>query len=215
MTLHDKRTQRTHKQWRRRKFFLSPKYIIWDPGESKKQTDAIVASGMSFRSGLVLTKSSNSTVCQKYGKNTVLTVANPTLKTKKKKKRDMRALDHSKETPAPGEGGMTLHDKRTQRTHKQWRRRIFFCPQMYHLGPWWKQEANGCHPCIRNEFSKWVGTHEILQLNGMSKIWQKHGFDRSQPYPKNLKKKKKKRDMRALDHSEETVAHGGGGGDIA
>ena len=44
-------------------------------------------------------KSSNSTVCQKYGKNTVLTVANPTLKTEKKKKRekkrDMRALDHS------------------------------------------------------------------------------------------------------------------------
>ena len=87
MTLHDKRTQRTHKQWRRRKFFLSPKYIIWDPGGSKKQTDAIVASGMSFRSGLVHTKSSNSTVCQKYGKNTVLTVANPTLKTKKKKER--------------------------------------------------------------------------------------------------------------------------------
>ena len=68
-------------------------------------------------------KSSNSTVCQKYGKNTVSTVANPTLKTKKKKiikkKGDMRALDHSEETVAPGGGGMTLHDKRTQRTHKQ------------------------------------------------------------------------------------------------
>ena len=48
----------------------------------------------------------------------------------------------------------------------------------------------------------------------MSKIWQKHGFDRSQPYPKNLKKKKK-RDMGALDHSEETVAPGEGGDDIA
>ena len=66
-------------------FFFAPKYIIWDPGGSKKQTDAIVASGMSFRSGWVLTKSSNSTVCQKYGKNTVLTVADPTLKTKKNK----------------------------------------------------------------------------------------------------------------------------------
>ena len=32
-------------------FFSAPKYIIWDPGGSKKQTDAIVASGMSFRSG--------------------------------------------------------------------------------------------------------------------------------------------------------------------
>ena len=87
---------------------------------------------------------------------------------------------------------------------------FFFGPQICHLGPWRKQEANGCHRCIRNEFSKWVGTHEILQLNGMSKIWQKHGFDRSQPYPKN-QKKKKKRDMRALDHSEETVAPRGGG----
>ena len=46
----------------------------------------------------------------------------------------------------------------------------------------------------------------------MSKIWQKHGFDRSQPYPKNYKKKQKKRYMRAFDHSEETVAPGGGGG---
>ena len=88
----------------------------------------------------------------------------------------------------------------------------FFCPQRYHLGPWWKQEANGCHGCIRNEFSKWVGTHQIIQLNGMSKIWQKQGFDPSQPYPKNYKKKyKKKGDMRASDHSEETVAPGGGG----
>ena len=62
-------------------------HIIWDPGGSKKQTDAIVASGMSFRSGQVLTKSSNSTVCQKYGKNRVSTVANPTRKIKKKKKK--------------------------------------------------------------------------------------------------------------------------------
>ena len=44
-------------------------------------------------------------VCQKYGKNKVLTIVNPTLKTKKKKKkRDMRALDHSEETVAPGGG---------------------------------------------------------------------------------------------------------------
>ena len=28
--------------------FFPPKYIIWDPGGSKKQTDAIVASGISF-----------------------------------------------------------------------------------------------------------------------------------------------------------------------
>ena len=62
-------------------FFFAPKYIIWDPGGSKKQTDAIVASGMSF--------------------------------------------------------------------------------------------------------SKWVGTHKIVQLNGMSKIWQKLGCDQSQPYPEN------------------------------
>ena len=125
----------------------------------------------------------------------------------------MRALDHSDEIVAPGGGGgMTLHDKRTQRTHKQGRRGIFFCPQIYNLGPWWKQEVNGCHRCIRNEFSTWVGIHEILRLNGMSKIWQKHGFDRSQPYLKKQKEiRKKKRDMRALDHSEETVAPGGGG----
>ena len=71
-------------------FFFAPKYIIWDPGGSKKQTDARVASGMSFRSGWVLTKSCNSTVCQKYGKNTVLTVANPTPKTKKKKEKKKR-----------------------------------------------------------------------------------------------------------------------------
>ena len=69
----------------------------------------------------------------------------------------------------------------------------FFPPQIYHLGPRWKQEANGCHRCIRNEFSKWVGIHEILQLNGMSKIWQKHGFDLGQPYPKNQKNKTKKK----------------------
>ena len=67
---------------------------------------------------------------------------------------------------------------------------MFFCPEIYHLGPWWKKPANGCHRCIRNEFSKWVGTHEILQLNGMSKIWQKKGFDRGKPYPKKKKKKR-------------------------
>ena len=87
------------------------------------------------------------------GKNRVLTVANRTLKKKKKK-------------------------------------RIFFCPQIYHLGPWWNQEPNGCHRCIRNEFSKWVGTHEILQLNGMSKIWQKHGFDCGKPWPKKKKRER-------------------------
>ena len=69
-------------------FFFAPKYIIWDPYGSKKQTDAIVASGMRFRSGQVLTTSSNSTVCQRYGKNTVLTVANPTLITKINKKKE-------------------------------------------------------------------------------------------------------------------------------
>ena len=62
----------------------------------------------------------------------------------------------------------------------------FICPPIYHLGPEWKQEADGCHGCIRNELLKWVGTHEILGLNDMSKISQKHGFDRSQPYPKNF-----------------------------
>ena len=58
-----------------------------------------------------------------------------------------------------------------------------FCPGNYffhrilcHLGTRWKQERNGCHGCIQNEFSKWVGTHEIFQLNDMSKIWQKNGF---------------------------------------
>ena len=59
-------------------------------------------------------------------------------------------------------------------------------PKIYHLGPGWKREANELHGCIGNEFSKCVDTHEILQLNDMSKIWQKHGFDRSQPYPKNF-----------------------------
>ena len=34
-----------------REIFFAPKYIILDPAGSKKQTDAIVASGMSFRSG--------------------------------------------------------------------------------------------------------------------------------------------------------------------
>ena len=54
---------------------------------------------------------------------------------------------------------------------------IFFFHQILcHLGPRWKQERNRCHGCIRNEFSKWVGTHEIIQLNDMSKIWQKPGF---------------------------------------
>ena len=46
---------------------------------------------------------------------------------------------------------------------------FFFRPKIYHLAPGWKQEADGCHACIRNEFLKWVGTHEILQLNGMQK----------------------------------------------
>ena len=73
-------------------------------------------------------------------------------------------------------------------TLKKKKGEFFFAPKIYHLGPWWKQEANGCHRCIQNGFSKWVGTHEILQLNGMSKIWQKHGFDRGKPYPKKKKK---------------------------
>ena len=75
---------------------------------------------------------------------------------------------------------------------KKKKKRILFCPQIYHLGNWWKREANGCHRCIRNEFSNWVGTHEILQLNGMSNILQKHGFDRGKPYPKKKKEKKKR-----------------------
>ena len=32
-------------------FFLPSNISFWDPGGSKKQTDAIVASGMSFPSG--------------------------------------------------------------------------------------------------------------------------------------------------------------------
>ena len=32
-------------------FFFASKYIIRDPGGSKKRLDAMVASGMSFRSG--------------------------------------------------------------------------------------------------------------------------------------------------------------------
>ena len=54
--------------------------------------------------------------------------------------------------------------------------KCFFHQILCHLGPRWKQEINECHRCIQNEFSKWVGTHEIIQLNDMSKIWQKHGF---------------------------------------
>ena len=106
---------------------------------------------------------------------------------------------------------MTLHDKRTQRTHKQWRRRIFFAPKYIIWDPGGSKKQTDAIVASGMSFSKWVGTHEILQLNGMSKILQKHGFDRSQPYPKNKKKKKNKRDMRTSDHSEETVAPGGGG----
>ena len=86
----------------------------------------------------------------------------------------------------------------------------FFCPKIYHLGPCRKQEANECHRCIRNDFSKWVGTHEILQLNGMSKIWQKHGFDRSQPYPKNQKKKKKRHESIGSLRGDSGTWGGGG-----
>ena len=56
---------------------------------------------------------------------------------------------------------------------------FFFLRKINHLKPRWKQEANGCYSCIWNEFSKWVGTHKILQLNDMSKKWPKHSFDRS------------------------------------
>ena len=52
-----------------------------------------------------------------------------------------------------------------------------FCHQiLYHMGPRLAQEADECHGCIRNEFLMRVGTHEIFQLNDMSKIWQKHDF---------------------------------------
>ena len=54
--------------------------------------------------------------------------------------------------------------------------RNFFSPNIISFATQVKREGNKCHGCIRNEFSKWVGTHEILQLNDMSKIWQKHGF---------------------------------------
>ena len=52
-------------------FFFKKYYVIWDPGGCRRQTDSIVASGMSFQSVYVLKKSSNSTICQKYDKNTV------------------------------------------------------------------------------------------------------------------------------------------------
>ena len=52
----------------------------------------------------------------------------------------------------------------------------FFQQILCHLGPRWKREGKRCHGCIQNEFPKWVGTHEIIQLNDMSTIWQKHGF---------------------------------------
>ena len=54
--------------------------------------------------------------------------------------------------------------------------RTFFFRKTYHLGPRWKQEQNGCHGCIPNDFSKWVGTQEKILLIDMSKIGQKHGF---------------------------------------
>ena len=204
MTLHDKRTQRTHKQWRRRIFFCPQIYHLgpwWK--QDANGCHRCIRNEFSKWVGTheILQLNGMSKIWQKHGFNR----SQPYPKNKKKKRHE--SIGSLRGDSGTWGGGMTLHAKRTQRTHEQWRRRIFFCPQIYHLGPWWKQEANGCHRCIRNEFSKWVGTHEILQLNGMSKIWQKHGFNRSQPYPKN----KKKRDMRALDHSEATVAPGGGG----
>ena len=52
----------------------------------------------------------------------------------------------------------------------------FFHQILYHLGPRWKQERNVFHGCIRIQFPKWPGTHEIFQLNDLAKMWQKHGF---------------------------------------
>ena len=46
----------------------------------------------------------------------------------------------------------------------------------------------------------------------MSKIWQKHGFDRSQPYPKNLKKKKKKKRHESIGSLRGDSGTWGGGG---
>ena len=53
---------------------------------------------------------------------------------------------------------------------KQFSPNFVFQQLFYHLGPRWKQEANGCHGCIWNEFSMRVGTHEIFQLNDMSQM---------------------------------------------
>ena len=40
-----------------------------------------------------------------------------------------------------------FHDKNLGKRNSP---EVFLCPQIYHLGPTWKQEANSCHGCIRN-----------------------------------------------------------------
>ena len=54
--------------------------------------------------------------------------------------------------------------------------KLFSVRKIYHFGPTWKQEGNRCHGCMQNEFWKWVGTQEILQLNNMSKKMAKTRF---------------------------------------
>ena len=111
----------------------------------------VSASTKGFKGGLSLDQA----LQERHGSDFFLL---PTLKTKNKKKRHESIRSLRGDSGTWGRG-MRLHDKRTQRTHNQWRRTIFFCPQIYHLGPWWGQEANGCHHCIRKEFSKWVGQY--------------------------------------------------------
>ena len=168
--------------------FFAPKYIIFGPWWKQEANGCHRCMWNEFSKWVgtheILQLNGMSKIWQKHGFDSSLSYPKNQKEKKGKKKRHESIGSLIGDSGTWGGGGMTLHDKRTQRTHKQWRRRIF-SPQIYHLGPWWKQEANGCHRCIRNQFLKWLGTHEILQLNGMSKIWQKHGFHRSQPYPKN------------------------------
>ena len=53
---------------------------------------------------------------------------------------------------------------------------FFFTKYDVIFGARWEQEGNECSGCIWNEFSKWVGTHEIFQRHEMSKKKQKQAF---------------------------------------